>query len=52
MATVAMCHPGIWLVMCDTHGYLGAAIHMAGSRAHQLADEHNRTHHLEEERTP
>ena len=52
MADVSMPHPGVWLVTCCAHGYIGAAIHMARDRADELADQHNRTHHLEGERTP
>ena len=51
MADVSMPSPGVWLVTCPTHGYIGSAIHTAKDRADELADLHNRTHHLEEEST-
>lgn len=52
MATVEQHLPGVWLITCPLHGYLGAAIHMAHDLAEQIRDTHNHQHHLEEERTP
>ena len=49
VADVSMPCPGVWLITCPTHGYIGAAVHMARDRADEIAAHHN---HLEEESTP